>query len=633
MKLIELTINDFDFDSGVDGIALVENPAIDIDFYYFSQMGFETHTYPKYITETAKRALKFFEESGNPKNCLTQVGKVRMNTLAKADPVSLDILKRMKSYGERHKKDWDSSKTFEDGCGYLAMASWGYEPKTYDKVISFLTRKISELEGKEENFDYDLNELPDYIVQRLIDTGEETDLMTNDGWTVKRITKIDEKHKFYNVQSNPNAVSGYDNEFRRIRYAYRGPLSNNSRTFCRRMVGANKLYRYEDVINLQTQLSAEDNDRKIIPRPQGSSIELFSYRGGVNCKHNWYEIEFESDPSLPRQKPIINRDKINQPNKDVIGEKSGQLDNKRVNFSDEYKFSMDEEGRIISPVMVPNMKIPRRAGDGSIYHVYFSEETIRDIQDKYMRNGFNSGQINLEHTPLMLGSDAAYVYSSWIKEGGNDLSTEYGFKDLPKGTWFVGMRILDETVKDAIREGKFKGLSVEGFFNEKIIFGNTFNNEVDNEELMDLIKETLAKLGPRGGLNPSKKAPKSKTKGDGIKGSKKNKKGSASNTKGKIKIPKKVEETLQKKSDEWNEKYSETRKYKSSISQLKVVYQRGVGAFQTSHSPEVNSSEQWALARVNAYLYLLKEGRPQNKKYVGDYDLLPKGHPKSEKKS
>jgi hypothetical protein len=31
-------------------------------------------------------------------------------------------------------------------------------------------------------------------------------------------------------------------------------------------------------------------------------------------------------------------------------------------------------------------------------------------------------------------------------------------------------------------------------------------------------------------------------------------------------------------------------------------------------------------------LYLIKNGRPQNKKYTGDNDLLPKGHPKSDKK-
>ena len=64
---------------------------------------------------------------------------------------------------------------------------------------------------------------------------------------------------------------------------------------------------------------------------------------------------------------------------------------------------------------------------------------------------------------------------------------------------------------------------------------------------------------------------------------------------------------------------------------LKSVYQRGVGAFNVSHSPLVKSAEQWALARVNAFIYIVKNGRPENKKYVDDNDLLPAKHPKSSK--
>ena len=64
---------------------------------------------------------------------------------------------------------------------------------------------------------------------------------------------------------------------------------------------------------------------------------------------------------------------------------------------------------------------------------------------------------------------------------------------------------------------------------------------------------------------------------------------------------------------------------------LKTVYQRGLGAFNTSHSPRIKSAKAWAMARVNAYMYLVKNGRPQNAKYKGDNDLLPKGHPKSDK--
>jgi hypothetical protein len=39
------------------------------------------------------------------------------------------------------------------------------------------------------------------------------------------------------------------------------------------------------------------------------------------------------------------------------------------------------------------------------------------------------------------------------------------------------------------------------------------------------------------------------------------------------------------------------------------------------------------MARVNAYLYLLSNGKPENAKYITDYDLLPADHPKSTRKN
>jgi hypothetical protein len=142
----------------------------------------------------------------------------------------------------------------------------------------------------------------------------------------------------------------------------------------------------------------------------------------------------------------------------------------------------------------------------------------------------------------------------------------------------------------------------------------------------------LAEVGPKGGVKPSKKAPKSGTPNpDPKRGSDKNKPGAAA-SEGKVKVPASVEKTLKRKSDEFNERYKKKLGYGVTLPKLRVVYQRGVGAFQTAHSPNVTSAEQWAQARVNAFLYLVKNGRPQNAKYVGDNDLLPKGHPKSIKK-
>ena len=138
--------------------------------------------------------------------------------------------------------------------------------------------------------------------------------------------------------------------------------------------------------------------------------------------------------------------------------------------------------------------------------------------------------------------------------------------------------------------------------------------------------QTLAEVGPKGGIRESDKAPKSGTpnkdpKGEGTA------KGDASGKSAKVTVEQ--EKTLQGKVDEFNEKESNTKNGRATLGQLKSVFQRGLGAFNTSHSPLVKSASQWAFARVNAYLYLLKNGRPENPKYDTDFDLLPKGHPKA----
>lgn len=123
----------------------------------------------------------------------------------------------------------------------------------------------------------------------------------------------------------------------------------------------------------------------------------------------------------------------------------------------------------------------------------------------------------------------------------------------------------------------------------------------------------------------SKPAPKK----DRIKGSKTNKPGSAK-TGAKVKFSAKVEKALRNKVETHNKKVSAGRK--ATMSQLKAVYRRGAGAFSSSHRPGA-TRDQWAMARVNAYLRLLSSGKPSKASYTQDNDLLPASHPKSSKKN
>ena len=43
----------------------------------------------------------------------------------------------------------------------------------------------------------------------------------------------------------------------------------------------------------------------------------------------------------------------------------------------------------------------------------------------------------------------------------------YGY-DLPNGTWFVKMRIDNDSLWQDIKDGNLKGLSIEGYFTDKM---------------------------------------------------------------------------------------------------------------------------------------------------------------------
>jgi hypothetical protein len=114
---------------------------------------------------------------------------------------------------------------------------------------------------------------------------------------------------------------------------------------------------------------------------------------------------------------------------------------------------------------------------------------------------------------------------------------------------------------------------------------------------------------------------------DRRRGSKKNEPGSA-RPGGKVTFSEQVTNSLKAKVKSHNEKSDR----KVTLGMLKAVYRRGAGAYSTSHRPGV-SRAAWSMARVNAFLTLVRRGRPANSKYVQDNDLLPSNHPKKSRKA
>ena len=101
-------------------------------------------------------------------------------------------------------------------------------------------------------------------------------------------------------------------------------------------------------------------------------------------------------------------------------------------------------------------------------------------------------------------------------------------------------------------------------------------------------------------------------------GSKKNPKGSAGGGKKApaITFSEKVITSLKNKVKEHNAKYSK----KVTLGQLKKVYRRGAGAFSSSHRPG-KSRGQWAMARVNTFLRMVRGGKVKKSYRAADGDI------------
>ena len=93
------------------------------------------------------------------------------------------------------------------------------------------------------------------------------------------------------------------------------------------------------------------------------------------------------------------------------------------------------------------------------------------------------------------------------------------------------------------------------------------------------------------------------------------------------KLTGKVRTSLKNKVKEHNDEHGDKKGKKVTLGMLEKVFVRGVGAYRTNPSsvrPNVTGPDQWAFARVNAFLYAVRAGRFKGGKF--DTDLLPEGH-------
>jgi len=134
-------------------------------------------------------------------------------------------------------------------------------------------------------------------------------------------------------------------------------------------------------------------------------------------------------------------------------------------FGKEVSFqAIDNERRLVAgPLLVPNKKILRVDGEGKPYMVFFTPETIERIARKFMKDG-NNHEVTVEHGKKV---NNVYLTESWIiEQSAKDKSNLYNFT-LPRGTWFGVYKVENDDVWNKVKNGTFRGYSIEGMFEHR----------------------------------------------------------------------------------------------------------------------------------------------------------------------
>lgn len=141
-----------------------------------------------------------------------------------------------------------------------------------------------------------------------------------------------------------------------------------------------------------------------------------------------------------------------------------------------------EKRLLLGAALIPDKPILRVNDDDEKYYIYFSKETVRKASELFAKRKFQD-KATIEHERDVKGMT---VVESWIVEDKEkDKSSIYGL-DVPAGTWCISMKADNEDIYLKAKEGKIKGFSIEGMFDNK--------EKDEKQKLEDEIQSVLEEL-------------------------------------------------------------------------------------------------------------------------------------------
>lgn len=158
---------------------------------------------------------------------------------------------------------------------------------------------------------------------------------------------------------------------------------------------------------------------------------------------------------------------------------------------EELRFAVaDEEKRIVRGVLMrADFPIYRFSPSIGEYYITFSAETIRLMAERYLAEG-RANNVNVMHDALQ-EVKGCHLVQYFIKDSEAGINPQ-GFEDVADGSLFAEYKIHDEEVWAAIKDGTFRGFSIEckaGL--EREVFNAVEKPKNQNHNMFEKIKKTM----------------------------------------------------------------------------------------------------------------------------------------------
>ena len=98
---------------------------------------------------------------------------------------------------------------------------------------------------------------------------------------------------------------------------------------------------------------------------------------------------------------------------------------------------------------------------------------------------FYQAQVNIEHDEPVNG---VFMYESYIIDRQFGINPPKGFEDVSDGSWFGTYKIDNDNVWVMVKDGTFKGFSVEGLFKYKKVDKYT-NDDVLLSKIINILQQ------------------------------------------------------------------------------------------------------------------------------------------------